>query len=265
MTCSRIAISLLVAAVADCAPARDARFASGVPDSTRALQRALRPNYRVRRPAHARADVVVLIVPGCSGFGPKHYDSEAADLVRQGFTVVNVDYLAASGLATACPAPGDTVFPVPISRVAEYVLAAATDVRGDSSIRAHRVFVVGGSLGGGAALASLSGVAPEPFPLDGVVALYPQCRGVAEWTRATPVLMLFGGLDNVAPPTVCRGLLAGKDSADGVTIHTYAHAHHAFDADELPTIREARSEPTVAFNPGAATDAWRRIAQFLRR
>lgn len=265
MTRSRQAMPLLVAVAVCCTPVRDEQTVVVGPDSTKALQVGLRPYYRFRRPVHGPAEAVVLIVPGCSGFGSKHYDSEAADLVSEGFIVVNVDYLAVSKLTTACPAPGDTVFPVPISTIAQYVLAAATDVRADSSIRALRVFAVGGSLGGGAVLAALSSGAHGPFPLDGVVALYPQCRGVPEWRRPTPVLMLLGALDNIAAPAVCRGLLAAKDSAVRVMVHTYPHAHHAFDADELAVVTEARSEPTVGFNPDAATDAWRRTAQFLRR
>jgi dienelactone hydrolase len=230
----------------------------------RELQTRLRPTYRIRRPA-VPSTTVVLVVPGCSGFGPKHYDSEGARLTEEGFIVINVDYLSARELSTACPAPGDTLFPVPASVIARYVLAAAADVRSDTLIRPTRVMAVGGSLGGGGVLATLSTNRMGAFPLDGVVALYPQCRGVSRWDRPVPVLMLLGGLDNIASPTTCRALAGGKDSTAGVIVVTYPRAHHAFDADELPIVTERRTDATVGYNPQAAADAWHRITNFIHR
>lgn len=266
MTTSRQIVLLCLAVLtATCARKGHEHVAASHTQPEQSLERTLRPYYRLRRPTHDSSDAVVLIVPGCSGFGPKHYDTEAARLVSHGFSVVNVDYVAARGLATACSSVGDTVAPIPLSTIAGDILAAAADVRRDSTIRATRVFAVGGSLGGGAALAALSQVVTGSFPLDGAAVLYPQCRGVPRWSRSVPVLILLGELDNIALASVCRGLLLGRDSAANVTVHGYPDAHHAFDADELGIITEARTMPVVAFNPMAASDAWARITSFLRR
>ena len=254
---------VVAAAIGACGPGGRGATARGDYDRQNELASLLRPAYRIRRPADSARRVVVLIVPGCSGFGAQHYDTEAAGLTREGFIVANVDYLAARGIPTACPAAGDTAFPVPATVVAEYVLAAAIDMRSDPSIRATQVFGVGGSLGGGGVLAALSGDHRDGSPLDGVAVLYPQCRGVPAWTRPTRALMLLGEFDNIAPPALCRSLV--EQSSGTIDVHVYPRAHHAFDADELGRVAEPRTEPTVAFDPDAAADAWRRIAQFFRR
>jgi dienelactone hydrolase len=236
------------------------------PDRQRELQERLRAGYRVTRPPVERPSPAVLLVPGCSGFASHpSYVQQAEHLVDDGYVVVHVDYLAAHAIANACPGPENTKGEsITVQEIAEYLLAAAADLRGESYVEANRIFAVGSSLGGGGVLATLSMTEARPFPLAAVAALYPLCRGVPTWERSIPVLLLLAGLDTITPPEICQELIAGVSAPTAVTIRTFPHAHHAFDAIELPVMTQPVNGPTVGYDPDAAIEAWGVIHKFLK-
>jgi dienelactone hydrolase len=210
------------------------------------------------------------MVSGCSGFAdarfPTTYASRAAELVRDGFVVGYVDYLAAQGITSACStaedARGQPV--ITLQQVGAYVLAAAADFRLMQDVQDDRVFAVGWSLGGGGVLAALS-LGSGSSQLAGAVAFFPVCRDVPTWSDATPALLLLGDLDNIQPPEFCRQLAKNLPATARTTIRSYAKAHHGFDVAELPVITEPQPGPTLGHNPEARAAAWTEMREFLKR
>jgi len=228
-------------------------------DRQRLLQERLRPRLSDNAPSLAGRAPLILFVSGCSGFSPPNYADRADKLVRTGYVIVYVDFLRAHGIENACEGSGQSIS---VQEIAEYVVAAATELRNESYVEQNRVFAVGWSLGGGGVLSALNLIDARSSPLTAVAALYPACRDVGPWRASIPALVLLGEFDNIQPPEVCRALVQNVRLA-AVQVRTYSAAHHAFDAIELPVITELKKEPTVGYNPQAAREAWDTILKFF--
>lgn len=110
------------------------------------------------------------------------------------------------------------------------------------------------------------------FCMGGVLSLYAACENEAVGACVVfygihpkvkprlenlnaPVLGLYAGRDEFAPPEAARELEAKlKDLGKTVEIHIYENCDHAFFNDERPEV----------YNAEAAADAWQRTLEFFR-
>ena len=178
--------------------------------------------------------------------------AQADQLAAQGYIVLAVDLFngrtAAEGLASnklmqdVLESPDEAL---------ENIRLALDFVR--SVAGAPTVAVLGSDLGGEWALKAATGL---PDMIDAAVTIYGQVSSDTEQLSAlqAPLLGLFGGKDGVILVDTVRAFeqsLQGLDKTH--TIHVYPEAEHYF----LNPSRENR------FRPGAASDAWSRVAAFL--
>ena len=133
----------------------------------------------------------------------------------------------------------------------------------------QRVAAVGFSQGGWVALLVAEANSFEPFVLPGnlgfraVVALYPLCRWVGRLRLVIPTLILVGALDDWTPAADCS---IDAWRTDGVPIEqvVYPGVHHSFYYPELQPGRKIFGH-WLEYNEEAATDATRRMREFLKR
>jgi dienelactone hydrolase len=215
---------------------------------------------RIMVPQGAGPFPVVLLVPGCSGFtafnGVNLYEERARDLVDAGYAVVFVDYLGKRGLDTC----RNTIV---LWTAGSDVIEAANWIRTQPHVDPSRIYAIGWSFGGGALLSALSQLGEVDLTLAKAVAISPLCQGAKPWLAATPMLLLLGALDDVAPPVYCKPLIS--DSRPGkVTALVFPDARHGFDLRSLPESTPYSSGGTLGYNAQADQVAKREIAEFLR-
>ena len=216
--------------------------------------------YELKLPQGAGPHPAVVAIPGCSGFRGPMYAKTLRELREAGFATIRVDYLAASG-KSRCRIGNDIL--VTKDKVAADIGQTVAYLQSQASIKKSAINLLGWSYGGGSVLQYLATLdASKSKPVAAVVAYYPNCRDVTMWTIPTPVLMLFGGADTTAPPSVCRQLLSG-DAATMVESEEYAGAYHAFDMSNLPPKMEY-AFGTIGYQPEAAKRAKARMLGFLK-
>ena len=218
--------------------------------------------YRVFRPGGAGPHPAVALVSGCSGFSPagsRHFYGRVADTLRgQGYVVVFVDYVGRRGLPNCSRPPA-----VSEGDAAKDLVAAVSWLRSDPSVDTARISALGWSYGGGAVLVALAAYTEAQLGIARAAVYYPICRAVRPWRVATPVLMLLGGDDPIAPSEGCRAAAQGSARPDAVKIVTYHGALHAFDVSEIPA--ESRGPAGyMGYNAQAAAAAWEQVERFLR-
>ncbi|MBW1785768.1 MAG: dienelactone hydrolase family protein, partial [Deltaproteobacteria bacterium] len=131
-------------------------------------------------------------------------------------------------------------------------------------VKPSSINVIGWSYGGGSVLQALSKMPERPdIKIGAAVAYYPDCRTVDKWNAAVPLLVLFGGEDDVAPPAICKELFIGEVSKH-IKVEEYPGAHHAFDLYTLPPETEYRFG-TLGYHKEAAEKAWSAVMKFLVR
>jgi dienelactone hydrolase len=134
----------------------------------------------------------------------------------------------------------------------------------------ERVAAVGFSQGGWVALlvagANSSGpfVHPSNLGFRAVVALCPWCKDVVG-RLVIPTLILIGALDDWTPAADCSEKIDAWRT-DGVPIEqvVYPGVHHSFYYPELQPGRKIFGH-WVEYNEAAATDATRKMREFLKR
>lgn len=235
---------------------------------------AVRSHIRVFTPEGSGPFPTIVAVPGCSGVSyetatdaggglvgdpefRRHYPRMARRLRDRGFLVFLVDYLTAHGVVNACN--GEISF----AEVGRYVQAAAQVASEYPSVDRARFFLLGWSRGGGGVLAALAESRTPAILLAGTIAVYPGCEELLPWERGQRVLMLLAELDDIAPPDVCRGLVAGVADEQNIGVRGYAGARHGFDVPELASVVELGGGFTLGFDSVAAADAWRDIVDWL--
>ena len=130
-----------------------------------------------------------------------------------------------------------------------------------------RIALQGWSNGASAALAAMSGDAPDtgaaapPGRFRGALAFYPACglkgRFDSGYRPYAPVRIFHGTADEEVSPIRCGELVARSAARGGdIAIHLYAGATHGFD-DPSPKRRR------VTANAAAARDAIRRAKLLL--
>jgi dienelactone hydrolase len=212
--------------------------------------------FRILSPSGGAPHPVVLFVPGCSGFaansGVNHYEERAAELQAAGFAVVFVDFVVRR-MQTNCAHVGQ-------SEVAQDILDAAAWVRQQPGIDGSRISVIGWSFGAGGVLAALKAMPADP-PITKAVLYYPVCRGAVPWSASIVSLMLLGGKDDVAYPTLCKPVMDGV-SKDRLRVVTYPDARHGFDDRGFPDHTDQSGAPV--YNADAAKASWVTVLEFLK-
>jgi dienelactone hydrolase len=136
-------------------------------------------------------------------------------------------------------------------------------VRTQPKVDPGRVYAIGWSFGGGALLSALSRLEAGDLTLTKAVAISPLCQGAKPWLAATPLLLLLGALDDVAPPNYCNVVIS--ESPPGkVTSFLFPNARHGFDIRSLPESLPYSSGGTLGYNQQADLAAKGEIAKFLR-
>jgi dienelactone hydrolase len=213
--------------------------------------------FRILSPPGDTPHPAVLLVPGCSGFvangGVNSYDEHAADLQAAGYVVVFVDYVGRR-LQTNCAN-------ISLTEVGTDIMDAASWARTQSGIDGGRVFVIGWSYGSGGVLAALKAMPPQPL-ISKAVMYYPVCRGASPWSVDVVGLMLLGGKDDIASPTLCKPVVGGV-AADRLTVITYPEARHGFDMRGVQGRADQPGAPV--YNPEAAKASWATVLDFLKQ
>jgi len=222
-------------------------------------------NYRVDRAAGTGPAPVVLLVSGCSGFitvkGVNLYDERAREFVAGGYNVIFVDYLGQRGMQKC---GGGNPSHADIGKDIRATVAwAAQQPWADPK----RIYAIGWSYGGGALITALAEAPAGSVPLARAVMYYPACQNVrAGWTVNVPALVLFGAIDDVAPPSACDTAMNATPAAHRRAI-TYPNARHAFDVHSLPErmgVQYGSLHGSVGYNEAAAKSSWEEVLAFLR-
>jgi dienelactone hydrolase len=153
-------------------------------------------------------------------------------------------------------------------------------------VRADRVAAIGWSQGGVYAMAVINGPSLERARRRGVelpaagfaasVGMYPGgCFSLVKEQVVRPLLVLIGEADDWTPAATCREMVAAMHARGAhATIVTYPGAYHYFDVEGQPleVLDQVENDnraggygATVSYQAAAATDAYRRIEEFLAR
>ena len=118
-------------------------------------------------------------------------------------------------------------------------------------------------MGGGGVLKWLHGPRSEATSVRSAIAVYPSCSGHTTLTIPMPILMLLGGSDDIADPSVCENLVNSAAIKDQIEVENYPGARHGFDIPDAPTMLEIGNGLTVGYQKDAADASWTEILQFL--
>ena len=203
---------------------------------------------------------------GCAGMLDTTRRKLVDELVGWGYVVLLVDSFATRGIDHACTAG---ILDVAVKRRSD-AYGALAFLAGQTFVDPQRVAAVGFSQGGWVTLLAAEAGSVELFARPGhsrfraAVAFYPLCR-IVVGRLVIPTLILIGALDDWTPAADCSKKIDGW-RADGAPIEqvVYPDAHHGFHYPELQPGR-AMFGHWVEYNEEAATDASRRMREFLKR
>ena len=220
----------------------------------------------------------LIAIPGCSGISSdnstaeesnpqlsegdllfrRHYHYMAEKLMAKGFVVLLVNINAAEGLLIACADPIDG------ERIAEYINVAVAWASELPYVDPDKIHIIGWSMGGRGVLKWLDGPRSEASGVRSAIAVYPQCRGNTTLTIPMPILMLLGGSDDIAIPSVCEELVDSVAIKQHITVENYPGARHGFDVQDAPPMLESGNGKTVGYQKEAAEASWQAILEFLK-
>lgn len=269
--------AMLAAAVllAGCAPAA-VSFDNVTPGAP------LRISAEEFRPSGAGMFPAVVLLHGCHGVSESNRDW-ARWLSERGYVALVIDSWRPRGLSEACT-PG-----VELPNTARFddAIGALRWLHARSYVDRARIGIIGWSNGGVFAMAAVNGPTLERTRKRGVeipdpgfraaVGVYPGgCYSLVNEMSVRPLLLLVGAADDWTLASECVDL-AERQRAKGadVTLVVYPGAVHYFDvAGQARTWLadvENRNRPnkccgaTVGYDPAAAADAHRRVAEFFGR
>ena len=219
----------------------------------------------------------LIAIPGCSGISSdnlaaeesnpqlsegdqlfrRHYRYMAEKFKAEGFVVLLVNINVAEGLLTACADPIDS------ERIAEYINEAVAWARGLPFVDSDKIHLIGWSMGGKGVLKWLHGPRSESASVRTAVTVYPSCSGHTTLTIPIPILILLGGSDDIAIPTVCEELVDSAPIKQRITVANYPGARHGFDIQDAPPILASGGGRTIGYQQEAADASWVAILQFL--
>lgn len=219
----------------------------------------------------------LIAIPGCSGIAfdsdelerstpelqeddrafRKHYLRMAERFRSAGYAVMLVDVLSAEGRVTAC---ADNV---PSQTIADYIDATISRALATSFADRQRIGLVGWSMGGWGTLAWLARQRKTTNAVQSAAVVYPGCRDIEPLSAEIPILMLLGGADDIATPSVCRELVERSDAKDSIRVIEYANGRHGFDVIGLPAVLQLTDGVSVGFQELAASKSWDDLIDFF--
>jgi dienelactone hydrolase len=208
----------------------------------------------------------VIGLHGCAGMLGTTKRKLVDAVVGWGYVVLLVDSFASRGIEHAC---GGGFFDIAGTRRSDAYGALAFLAR-QTFVDPQRVAAVGFSQGGWVTLLVAEAnsfklfVRPSNLGFRAVVAFYPPCRAVTE-RPVIPTLILIGALDEWTPAADCSEKIDAWGT-DGTSIEhvIYPSVHHSFYYPELQPGRTIFGR-WAEYNEEAATDATRRMREFLER
>jgi dienelactone hydrolase len=222
------------------------------------------PGY-LAKPEGAGPFPAVIGLHGCAGMSDTTKQKLVGELVGWGYVVLLVDSFATRGVDHDC-------FKgiLAIARMAD-ALGALAFLAGQTFVDPQRVAAVGFSKGAWTALALSESDSsfnlfdrPSNSKFRAAVAFNPPCRDAGA-RPLIPTIILIGTLDDWTPAAHCSEK-TGAWGTDGVPIDlvVYPNVHHGFYYPELQPGRTMLGR-WLEYNEQAATDASRRMREFLNR
>jgi len=219
----------------------------------------------------------LIAIPGCSGISSsnpatdaanpdlreddllfrRHYRSMAEKFRDQGFAVLLIDIHTAEGLLTACGGG------LKSERIAEYINETVTWAKSLPFVDTTQIHVIGWSMGGGGVLAWLHGPRSAADAVSSVVVVYPGCNESKPLNISKPILMLLGGADDIAIPSVCEDLAKISPVRRLIVLRTYPNARHGYDIPDAPPMLDIGNGMSVGYQKEAAEASWQQILTFL--
>jgi dienelactone hydrolase len=229
------------------------------------LTRGDRIQGYLAKPEGAGPFPAVVGLHGCAGMSGTTKEKLVSELVGWGYVVLLVDSLGTRGIDHDC-------FKgiLAIARISD-ALGALAFLAGQTFVDSQRVAAVGFSKGGWTALLVSESndsfklfVRPSNLKFRAAVAFNPPCREVGA-RPLIPTLILIGTLDEWTPSADCSEKI-DTWGTDGLPIDlvVYPNVHHGFYYPELQPGR-AMLGRWLEYNEEAATDASRRMREFLNR
>ena len=218
------------------------------------------------KPQGAGPFPAVIGLHGCAGMPDTTKRKLVDELVGWGYVVLLVDSFATRGIEHACTGG---VFDIARKRRSDAYGALAFLAR-QTFVDPQRVAVVGFSQGGWVTLLVADAnsfelfARPSNLRFRAAVAFYPVCRA-AGGRPLIPTIILIGALDEWTPAADCSQKIAAWGT-DGVPIEqvVYPSVHHGFYYLDLRPGRTIFGR-WAEYNEEAATDATRRMREFLKR
>jgi dienelactone hydrolase len=218
------------------------------------------------KPEGAGPFPAVIALHGCAGMPGTTKRKLVDELVGWGYVVLLVDSFATRGIEHACTGG----FPDIADTRRSDAYGALAFLARQTFVVPQRVAAVGFSQGGWVSLLVAEAnsfelfVRPSNLGFRAVVAFYPLCRAVAG-RPVIPTLILIGALDEWTPAADCSQKIDAWGT-DGVSIEqvVYPSVHHSFYYPELQPGRTIFGR-WAEYNEEAATDATRRMREFLKR
>jgi dienelactone hydrolase len=234
------------------------------------------------RPSGSGTFPAVVLMHGCHGVSESHRDW-ARWLSERGYVALVVDSWRPRGLSEACT-PGEEL---PNTARFDDAIGALRWLQAQRHVNRDRIGIIGWSNGGVFSMAAVNGPSLERTKKRGVeipepgfraaVGVYPGgCYSLVNEQSVRPLLLLIGADDDWTLASECVQL-AERQRAKGadVTLVLYPGAVHYFDVEGQPRTWiadvENRNRPdkccgaTVGYDPAAAADAHRRVADFFGR
>jgi dienelactone hydrolase len=218
------------------------------------------------KPEGAGPFPAIIGLHGCAGMPDTTKRKLVDELVGWGYVVLLVDSFATRGIEHACTGGFSDI--AGTRRSDAY--GALAFLAGQTFVDPQHVAAVGFSQGAWVTLLVAEAnsfelfARPSNLRFRAVVAFYPLCKAVVG-RLVIPTLILIGGLDQWTPAADCSEKIEAWRT-DGVPIEqvVYPSAHHGFYYLELQQGRTMFGH-WVEYNKEAATDASRRMREFLKR
>ena len=217
------------------------------------------------KPEGAGPFPAVVGLHGCAGMSDTTKRKLVDELVGWGYVVLLVDSFATRSIDHDC-FKGILV----IARMSD-ALGGLAFLAGQTFVNSQRVAAVGFSKGAGTALTLSESnssftlfVRPSNLKFRAAVAFNPPCRSAGA-RPLIPTLILIGSLDEWTPAADCSEKVAawGSDKVP-IDLVVYPRVHHGFYYPELQPGRTMLGR-WLEYNEEAATDASRRMREFLKR